>query len=127
MTSHPHSQPDTATPGPWTVSEVRSVEGEYLVVGGVGQEFGLIASCPVKADAELIVSLRNQCGVQNGDDSALRAALKPFADGADYYDDANLSPGEHPWRDDHPANPVFKVGQLRAARAALALPSADRS
>lgn len=52
-------------------------------------------------------------------DDAVREALKPFAEGADYYDDVNLSPAEYLWRDDHTANPVFKVGQLRAARAAL--------
>ncbi len=35
-----------------------------MVVGGPGQEFGLIASCPVKADAELICRLRGS-GVQS--------------------------------------------------------------
>ena len=53
-----------ATPPPWSISDVRTVEGEYMVVGGVGQEFGLIASCPEKADAEFIVRLRHQCDVQ---------------------------------------------------------------
>lgn len=49
------TQPEGATPGPWTISEARTVEGEYMVVGGAGHGFGLIASCPSKADAELIV------------------------------------------------------------------------
>lgn len=62
----PHSQPDTATPGPWSVSEARTVEGEYMVVGGVGQGFGLIATCTLKADAELICRLR-ECGVLTSD------------------------------------------------------------
>ena len=57
----------SATPGPWSVSEARTVEGEYMVVGGEGQGFGLIASCTLQADAELIVRLRNQCGVQTAD------------------------------------------------------------
>lgn len=48
------------TPGPWEVSEARSVEGEYLVVGGEGHGFGLIASCPEKADAEFIARLSEQ-------------------------------------------------------------------
>lgn len=65
MTSHPHSQPDNATLGPWEISEARTVEGEYMVVGGEGHEFGLIASCTLRADAELIVRLRNQSGVQS--------------------------------------------------------------
>jgi hypothetical protein len=52
----PRSQPTNATPQPWTISPVQSVEGEYLIVGGEGHEFGLIASCPVKADAEAIVA-----------------------------------------------------------------------
>lgn len=53
-------------------------------------------------------------------------ALEVFADAANYYDDANLSPGELPWRDDHPANPVFNVGQLRAARTALSISTMGR-
>ncbi len=57
-----------ATPAPWSISEVRTVEGEYMVVGGAGQEFGLISSCPVKADAELIVRLRGS-GVLTGDEA----------------------------------------------------------
>ena len=58
--SPPLYQPGCATPAPWTISDVRSVEGEYLIVGGAGQDFGLIASVPEKADAELIVALRSR-------------------------------------------------------------------
>lgn len=58
---------EAATPSPWSVSEARTVEGEYMVVGGEGHGFGLIASCPERADAELIVRLRNQSGVQSAD------------------------------------------------------------
>lgn len=61
---------EAATPAPWSVSEARTVEGEYMVVGGEGQGFGLISSCPEKADAELIVRLRNQSGVLNEDAAA---------------------------------------------------------
>lgn len=50
---------DTATSPPWKINETRTVEGEYMVVGGSGPEFGLIACCPMKADAELIVRLGN--------------------------------------------------------------------
>jgi hypothetical protein len=56
-------QPVCATPGPWKISDVRSVEGEYLIVGGAGQDFGLIASVPEKADAELIVALQDRVDV----------------------------------------------------------------
>ena len=48
-----------------------------MVVGGIGQGFGLIASCPVKADAELIVRLRNQCVVQTSE--AVNAAASLIA------------------------------------------------
>lgn len=52
-------------------------------------------------------------------DEGVREALKPFADAASYYDDANLSPGEYPWKSDDAVNPIFTVGQLRTARSAL--------
>lgn len=64
MTSHSRSQPSTERP--WTISEVRTVEGEYMVVGGVGQEFGLIASCPDKDNAEFIVRLTERCEQYKG-------------------------------------------------------------
>ena len=83
----PHSQPvsreprvgpnEPATPGPWEVSDILTVEGEYMVVGGIGQEFGLIASCPVKADAELICRLRGS-GVLT--DDAIDDALSEYWD-----------------------------------------------
>lgn len=61
------SQPNNATPDPWSISDVRSVEGEYLIVAGEGHAFGLVASCPEKADAELIVSLHAQLADANDD------------------------------------------------------------
>lgn len=69
MNSPPRLQPEGATDGPWSVSEVRTVEGEYMVVGGSGQGFGLIACCPEKADAEFIARLRGS-GVQNASEPA---------------------------------------------------------
>lgn len=122
---------ETATPGPWKISEVRTVEGEYMVVGGAGQEFGLIASCPEKADAELIVRLRAS-GVQNDDDPrvtfsdeeayALFLILDTLArvrrgnDQTVNYFRERVLPAYRDW---HQANPG-------TARPALVLPSADR-
>lgn len=44
------------TPGPWTISPVLTVDGERMVVGGPGKEFGLIAAVTEEADARLIAA-----------------------------------------------------------------------
>lgn len=44
------------TQAPWTISPVRTVDGEYMVVGGPGKEFGLIAAVTEEADARLIAA-----------------------------------------------------------------------
>lgn len=105
--ARPQSDAVNATEGPWSVSEVRTVEGEYMVVGGAGQGFGLIACCPMKADAELIVRLRNKCDVQISDDMVQEACDVYSAVYAD--DDKDMGDA------------------MRAAlKAALSLPSAER-
>lgn len=47
------------TPGPWTISEVRTVDGNVMIVGGEGQGFGLIAEVLLDDDAALIVRACN--------------------------------------------------------------------
>lgn len=44
------------TKGPWEISPARTVDGEAMVVGGEGREFGLIAQVTTDEDASLIVA-----------------------------------------------------------------------
>lgn len=44
------------TPAPWSVSEVRTVEGGFMVLGGEGFGFGLIAEVTMEDDARLIAA-----------------------------------------------------------------------
>lgn len=48
------------TPGPWTISEVRTVDDNVMIVGGEGKEFGLIAEVVLDDDAALIVRAVNR-------------------------------------------------------------------
>lgn len=54
------------TPGPWTISPVRTVDGEYMVVGGPGKEFGLIAAVTEEADARLIAAAPEMLAALSG-------------------------------------------------------------
>jgi hypothetical protein len=42
----------------WSISEVRTVEGETMIVGGESYEFGLIAAVTNEADARQIIADR---------------------------------------------------------------------
>jgi hypothetical protein len=44
------------TPGPWSFSEARTVENEAMVLGGKGQDFGLVAVVTLDPDARLIAA-----------------------------------------------------------------------
>ena len=58
---------------PWSISEVRTVDGEYMVVGGEGHGFGLIASCPELEIAQAIVAAADRI-------EELEAALRELFD-----------------------------------------------
>lgn len=45
------------TPFPWTISEARTADGTFMVVGGQGAKFGLIADVTLEDDALLIVGM----------------------------------------------------------------------
>ncbi len=42
----------------WSISDVKTTEGETMIVGGIGQEFGLIAVVTDEADAKQIIADR---------------------------------------------------------------------
>jgi hypothetical protein len=42
----------------WAVSEVRTVDGTFMVLGGEGLSFGLVADVTTEADAHLIAAAR---------------------------------------------------------------------
>jgi hypothetical protein len=42
----------------WSISDVKTTEGETMIVGGEGQEFGLIAAVTDEADAKQIIADR---------------------------------------------------------------------
>lgn len=46
----------THTKGPWEVCETPDMDGEWLVLGGKGQEFGLVGNCPRRDDAVLFAA-----------------------------------------------------------------------
>ena len=45
------------TTGPWEISPTKSVDGEFLVVGGDDDDFGLIAAVTLEEDAIAIAAL----------------------------------------------------------------------
>lgn len=47
------------TDGQWSVSGARGGDGEFLVVGGEGQAFGLVAAVTLEGDARLIAAARD--------------------------------------------------------------------
>jgi hypothetical protein len=44
------------TEGKWNVSPARGADGEFLIVGGEGKQFGLIAAVSEVGDAHLIAA-----------------------------------------------------------------------
>jgi hypothetical protein len=47
------------TPLPWQISDARTVEGTFMIVGGEGFGFGLIADVTTAEDAALIFKVVN--------------------------------------------------------------------
>jgi hypothetical protein len=50
------AQREGFTPGPWELSEARGVNGEFWVVGGRYEYFGLVADVTMSGDARLIAA-----------------------------------------------------------------------
>ena len=44
------------TEKPWSISEARGSDDEYWIVGGEGQDWGLIAEVGLKEDADLVAA-----------------------------------------------------------------------
>lgn len=44
------------TPGDWSVSDARTVDGHAMVVGGAGQSFGLVAEVTLDEDACVVAA-----------------------------------------------------------------------
>jgi hypothetical protein len=47
---------DDHTPAPWEFSDAKTFDGEFMVTGGYGPSFGLVAAVTEAADARVIAA-----------------------------------------------------------------------
>lgn len=101
-----------ATEPPWSISEVRTTEGQYMVVGGAGQEFGLIATFIMKSDAEIAVRLRNSAGTVGASREAIAKAIY-----TSWLDAGHCAENHFQWFDAGKDNPDSCVHYSNVAKA----------
>lgn len=108
---------------PWHVNNARTADGEFMICGGEGQEYGLIATVAELTDADDIVFEHNDRPALLLRIEVLEAALRPFAAEADRRSGLCLGLDIDHWSIDGVGD--LTLGDLRKARAALSTVEAE--